>query len=112
MRVTRKPTEIEAHQWFKLGDHPDDKLGEALSHPDFDGVIYRTAPAFVRGYFHLNKAGEIDEFCGQPWDDHGWLGEFSVGQCVCPGDWIVTENGRHGVVPINSFFELYDPVSE
>lgn len=36
--------------------------------------------------------------CGATMRGHGWLDDGGNGQIVCPGDFIVTTDGRHAVV--------------
>ena len=79
MTTFRKlPVLIEAHQWFKNGDHPEDgdpategQVVRYFRHPDYDG------------------AG-AHEPCGYTWHDHGWIDTLEGGHTVCPGDWIIT----------------------
>jgi len=82
------PIVVDAHQWFKNGDHPGD-------HP------YRARPAvdeaegLVVRYFRVpNGSGENCPECGREFFDHGWIDTREGGHRVCPGDWIIT--GVHG----------------
>ena len=79
----KKPVEIEAHQWFQNGDHPNDgytpgKLKEGL---------------VVRRYRHPDQRKSGDNkcgYCGYILHDHGWIDTLEGGHIVCPGDWIIT----------------------
>ncbi len=83
MPMFRKKTiEIEAHQWFQNGDHPNDgsRLGKLT-----EGLV-------VRRYRHpdQSKSGGIRCDCGYILHDHGWIDTLEGGHTVCPGDWIIT----------------------
>jgi hypothetical protein len=61
---------VEAHQWFKNGDHPE----EVVHYCRFS-VERRTLCAH----------------CGQAMLKHGWIDASADGFVVCPGDWIIKE---------------------
>ena len=78
MKYRKKPVIIEAHQWFKNGDHPLDRI------PGFEGLLVK--------YF---RRPDIDEHsycteCDKMFHDHGWIDTLEDGHRVCPGDWIIT----------------------
>lgn len=78
MNTYRKlPIEVEAHQWFRNGDHPED------GNSDNEGAIV--------GYFrHPNILGSRPcQHCEKPMNDHGWIDTLERGHAVCPGDWII-----------------------
>lgn len=81
MPLFRKiPVTIEAHQWFKNGDHPED----GVSHPGLEGKI-------VRRYCNPPVVdGAICGQCQRPMYEHGWIDTLEGGHIVCPGDWIIT----------------------
>ena len=88
-RYRKKPAEIDADQWFKNGDHPED--GSA----DTEGNI-------VRYFRHPRIAGETAcNYCGEPLHVHGWIDTLEGGHIVCPGDWIITgvQGERYPVKP-------------
>ena len=103
----KKPIVIEAHQWFKNGDHPEDaetpldqraqpwpqegKVVRYFRRPDVDGE---------RGCTH----------CGQPMHEHGWIDTLEAGHNVCPGDWIITgvQGERYPCKP-DIFDATYEP---
>lgn len=98
-RYRKKPVEIDAHQWFRNGDHPDDAL------PPEDKVLpgERSEGLVVR-YFRRPEpeyAGTTVHDCGRTWHDHGWIDTLEGGHTVCPGDWIVTgvQGERYPVKP-------------
>lgn len=74
----KKPVIIEAHQWFKNGDHPEDGPS------DLEGRVvrsYRYPDAF--------STTTMCKHCDQPLHVHGWVGTLEGGHRVCPGDWII-----------------------
>ena len=78
MKYRKKPIVIEATQWFKNGDHPDD------GDPETEGGV-------VRYYRHPKKYNEDPcQHCGVRMGDHGWIDTLEAGHNVCPGDWIIT----------------------
>lgn len=117
----RKTALIEASQWHKNGDHPQDYAG------DFEGLEndeYRTwsgeeAKAMdwegkvVRRYRHPNVSGETKcGACGATMHDHGWIDTLEGGHIVCPGDWIATGvAGEHWPIKPDIFAATYEPVA-
>jgi hypothetical protein len=103
-RYRKKPVEIEAVQWHRNGDHPQD--GPA----DREGRVVR--------YFRRPEPeydGRLTHGpCGRIWHDHGWIDTLEGGndgaQVVCPGDWIVTGvQGEHYPVKPDIFAATYEP---
>lgn len=83
MKFRKKPVVIEATQWFKNGDHPQD-----FSERGRGGL---TEGKVVRYY----RTPEMDEqtkcnHCDQIMHVHGWIDTLEGGHIVCPGDWIIT----------------------
>ena len=76
-KFRKKPVVIEAHQWYKNGDHPEDgtegegKVARYFRHPDVPGV-------------------SVCQHCGTAMHFHGWIDTLEGGHTVCPGDWIIT----------------------
>src|SRR3972149_5217186 len=77
MKFRKKPVVIEAHRWFKNGDHPldgpDEKEGLLVRYfrrPDVSG---QAACAECKHLFH----------------DHGGIDTKEGDHRVCPGDWII-----------------------
>lgn len=102
----KKPVVVEAHQWWKNGDHPDD--GPA----DREGKV-------VRYFRHPHVPGNHPcEYCGRIMHDHGWIDTVQGGHTVCPGDWIIpepdTSTGRTRYYPCKPdvFATTYEPVTE
>lgn len=98
---------IEATQWFKNGDHPDDykesQMGFVGGHlKEYSGEYRREhgwEGSVVRYYRRLSDDGErICSDCGCTMHDHGLLNprrdRKTVNEeddVVCPGDWIITD---------------------
>lgn len=78
MKYRKKPVVIEAHRWYKNGDHPNDGPSHA------EGKV-------VRYFRHPNYPGDaVHDSCGHMWNYHGWIDTLEGGHTVCPGDWIIT----------------------
>ena len=105
MKFVKKPVEVEATQWFKNGDHPEDysvthaecedasALGDSHRFPEFrrrnnyEGDVVR--------YHRIGRFGnEICLECKHSYNSHGWIdtmGKIDGGHVVCVGDWIITD---------------------
>ena len=112
----RKKVTANAEQWFKNGDHSEDKTQKYIG---TDGRECLTEGQIVR---HYHKP---DNFrcptCGRLTEDHGWLatkeirpeGVHYAGNMVCPGDWIATDSqGLRYLVKEAEFKNLYDPIEK
>ena len=76
-KYRKLPVVIEAFQWFKNGDHPDD--GPAAH----EGNL-------VRYYRHpANNGRRSCDKCNHTMHDHGWIDTLEGGHAVCVGDWII-----------------------
>ena len=98
-KYRKKPVVIEAVQWFKNGDHPDD--GPA----HMEGKVVR--------YFRSGVFGDSDcQHCKAPVRYHGWIDTLGGGYCVCPGDWIITgvKGERYYPCKPDVFKLTYEPV--
>ncbi len=117
-KYRKKPVVIEATQWWKNGDHPEDYVTDIVEGHDgprwtadyqrehgWEGQVVR--------YYRRPDVGGVlpDEKCGQPWHDHGWIDTFEGGHIVCPGDWIIAgvEGERYPCKP-SVFHATYEPV--
>lgn len=110
-RFRKKPVVIEATQWFKNGDHPDD-MSQLLS--SGDEAPFLTEGHVVRYFCHPNVPGSsICQECVQPFAVHGWIDTKEDGHRVCPGDWIITgiQGERYPCKP-SIFAATYEPVGE
>lgn len=88
MKFRKKPVVVEASQWFKNGDHPEDG-GERFIGGDLDGVL---CEGKVVRYFRHPGVSETAacKHCGEIMHIHGWIDTKEGGHIVCPGDWIIT----------------------
>jgi len=85
-KYRKKPVVIEAHQWFKNGDHPEDhcemiNVGEGPFKNEGKLVRYYRRPE-CDGKRHCDKCKVIMHF-------HGWIDTLEGGHIVCPRDWII-----------------------
>ncbi len=94
MKYRKKPVVIEATQWFKTGDHPED---------DRDTFCVKGGEPFlgegkiVRYYRTPGLDGQdLCDHCRFIMHLHGWIDTLEGGHIVCPGDWIITGvKGEH-----------------
>lgn len=94
----KKPIVIEAHQWHRNGDHPEDY---SKDHEGLEGGELRVFTGaerqangwegdVVRYYRHPDVPGDsLCEQCGKTHHVHGWIDTLEQGHRVCPGDWII-----------------------
>lgn len=117
-KFRKKPVVIEAHQWHKNGDHPQDHDAIGIENPttmdsekyyDYkqtEGkVVRRHRLPDMKGYAPCQNAG-----CNDVMHRHGWIDTLEGGHVVCPGDWIIT--GVHGErypCKPDIFKQTYDP---
>lgn len=119
MKFRKKPVVIEATQWHKNGDHPEDY---SRDHDGFEGGELRVFPGserkangwegdVVRYYRLPNVPGDrLCDQCGKPLHVHGWVDTPEQGHRVCPGDWIITgvKGERYPCKP-DIFAATYEP---
>lgn len=119
-KFRKKPVIIEAHRWFKNGDHPDDYSRDRFD-PGNGGVITaaeRRAKEWegdiVRYYRTPDRNGLTGcKHCGCVMHDHGWIDTLEGGHTVCPGDWIITGiKGELYPCKPDIFEATYEPVAE
>lgn len=120
MKFRKKPVVIEASQWFKNGDHPEDYAGDqqgfengnlrVFSGPErkqmqWEGLVVR--------YFRRPDVpdGKLCQHCGKTMHVHGWIDTKEGGHIVCPGDWVITgvQGERYPCKP-DIFAATYEPV--
>ena len=87
MRYRKLPVVIDAVQWLRNGDHPDDG-DEVFEEGEFKGeplegklVRYYRTPD-IDGKHPCQKCGHIMHY-------HGWIDTLEGGHIVCPHDWII-----------------------
>jgi len=112
-KYRKKAIVIEAHQWFKNGDHPEDDCyrpfedtGEIPKEPR-EGKIVR--------YFRRPDipGGFVCPICKSNYHNHGWIDTLEGGHNVCVGDWIITgiKNERYPCKP-DIFEATYEKVED
>jgi len=107
-KYQKKSIGIEAVQWFKNGDHPEDNCGTFdIGEGSFQGEGH-----IVRYFRHPNVSGESPcKHCGETMHIHGWIDTLKAGHNVCPGDWIIKGiNGELYPCKPHIFEETYDVV--
>lgn len=101
---------MNATQWFKNGDHPQDSCGTFSL-----GEVPVLGEGKVVRYFRSSLFGR--DYCGhceKIWHEHGWIDEGAGGQTVCPGDFIIEVSGKHYSICPKTFKALFpqpNPVS-
>lgn len=95
-KFRKKPVVIEATQWFRNGDHPNDQACEMFDYPDENGGVY-SRPKVVREgkvvRYYRNpeiSSGKSCDHCRNILHCHGWIDTLEGGHIVCPGDWVIT----------------------
>ena len=108
-KFRKKPVVIEAHQWFRNGDHPDDQCKQSTG---ADGKSFPWEGKVVRYYRHPKvDALKKCDHCLNTMHVHGWIDTLEGGHTVCPGDWIITgvKGERYPCKP-DIFEETYEVV--
>ena len=107
----KKPIIVDATQWFKNGDHPEDE-SELID----DGPYYKpeekTEGKVVRRWQEpISLLEKKCDHCGNKMKDHGWIATLEGHHIVCPGDFVITgiEGERYPCKP-DIFLETYDKV--
>ena len=113
MKYRKKPIEIEAPQWHKNGDLPEDACywvddkspGRFLS----EGKVVRYFRRPEPEYAGASKCSD----CGEVFHVHGWIDTAQGDHKVCPGDWIIPEmNGGWYPCKPDVFEATYEPIEE
>ena len=115
MKFRKKPIIIEAIQWFKNGDHPQDYCYTFRSN---DGTFFIGEVQVVRYYRHSGVDGQSKcSNCDDIMYNHGWINTVQGGHTVCPGDWIITDDrvkdnnhGHYYPCKKDIFEATYEPV--
>jgi len=79
---------MEAHKWFKNGDHPEDGCTVMQGG---DGLQEKTGEGKVVRYFR-HPGIPVDTLCtrcGHTMYLHGWIDKSHGGQVACPCDLII-----------------------
>ena len=105
------PVVIEATQWFKNGDHPEDG-SERFETGPYAGELHEGK--VVRRFARQDIVWYQDHVCTEcdrPFTEHGWVDTPDGGQRVCPGDWIITyADGERYTCKPRIFAKTYEPV--
>lgn len=136
MKFRKKPVVIDASQWFKNGDHPDDdsipvrrlapgdpvsgdvrtQTGDLVPDPESGAPSFLCEGKIVRYFRRPDVEGTaVCDKCGLTMHDHGWIDTLegnSGAQVVCPGDWIITgvKGERYPCKP-DVFAATYEPLA-
>lgn len=111
MKFRKKPIVIEASQWFRNGDHPEDAC-ELVTE---GGKTLKTEGKIVRYYRTPTGDDQIrlctHHSCAKTMHEHGWIDTPEGGYVACPGDWIITgiHGERYSCKP-DIFEATYEPV--
>jgi hypothetical protein len=105
----KKPVIIEATQWFKNGDHPEDN--QEIFYTEKSGEFFGEG-SIVRYYRTPDLDGQDKcKLCRNIMHNHGWIDTLEGGHIVCPGDFIITgvQGERYPCKP-DIFEQMYEPV--
>ena len=110
MKYRKKPVVIEATQWFRNGDHPEDRwTDEGVIHPD-EGVVEGRVVRYYRNPDDAER--RVCEFCGKIMPLHGWIDTIQGGHIVCPCDWIITDHRVSDVKAHGHFYPCKPDIFE
>ena len=94
MKYRKVPVVIEATQWFKNGDHPEDNCEWIEASGELElpkGEKFLSEGKVVRYYRRPDVSGQHRcMYCNALMQYHGWIDTMEGGHIVCPGDWIIT----------------------
>lgn len=119
-KFRKKPVVIEATEWHKNGDHPDDYASPVASYAGHGEVNEYSADharehnwegQVVRYYRRPDVPGDkLCEHCRRRMHDHGFIDTLEGGHIVCPGDWVITgvKGERYPCKP-DIFAATYEP---
>lgn len=124
-KFRKNPVVIEAAQWFKNGDHPEDYAGEKTGFENGELRTWSGEECRAAGWegqvvrYYRNPIGDGQQMCvkcGRLMHEHGFLDTLEGkdgAQVVCPGDWIITgvKGERYPCKP-DIFKATYDPIIE
>ena len=110
-KYRKKPIVIEATQWFKNGDHPNDNCYRPFEDTGKAPTEAREGEV-VRYFRHPDVPGsKVCSKCAQTMHLHGWIDTLEDGHNVCPGDWIITGiAGEHYPLNPDIFEATYEKV--
>lgn len=110
MKYRKKPTLTDATQWFKNGDHPQDR-SVPIDTPSGSAQGRLTEGQVVKHFRSLKiPGGRFCEKCGNVMQKHGLFDGLNGEEIVCPGDYIVTgQKGQLYIVPAVEFEAQFEP---
>lgn len=111
MKYRKKPVVVEATQWFKNGDHPQDDCfrpfedtGETPTEAREGKIVRYFRHPYIKGKGVCNQ-------CGKTNHEHGFIDTLEGGHTACPGDWIITGvKGECYPCKPDVFEATYEPV--
>lgn len=119
-KFRKKPIVVEATQWFKNGDHPNDYTEERDGYEN--GILRTFSGAEAKenewegGVVRYFRRPDVPSYrickhCGNHMHIHGWIDTKEGGHIVCPGDFIITgvQGERYPCKP-DIFEATYEPV--
>ena len=114
-KYRKKPVVIDATQWRKNGDHPQDEAFEMFDYPDGCSRPRVIREGRVVRYFRSpDVSGDKGcNHCGVIMRDHGWIDTLEGGHIVCPNDYVITgvEGERYPCKP-DIFNKTYEACNE
>lgn len=112
-KYRKRPVVIEAFQWFKKGDHPEDNCETIHPNPDNNVHLksFLSENEFIEYYgFGRNK---ICKICNKSLYHHGCIRTLEGKHIVCPGDYIITGiQGEQYPCKPDIFEATYEKVEE
>lgn len=97
---------VNAARWFKNGDHPDDDIYRPFEDTGRVPLMPREG-LVVRYYRSPDIPGSRKcEKCGCAMHNHGWIDQGERGVTVCPGDWVVRDNGTYSAISDERFSKI------
>lgn len=104
----KKPVTVEAHRWYKNGDHP---LDDVRTNRSSAGRYFQTEGKIVKYNKPSDGLGlQKCQYCNRIANQHGWISTLEGGHIVCPGDWIITGvKGEHYPCKPDIFEMTYEP---
>lgn len=99
MKYRKLPVVIDATQWFKNGDHPEDYSGDMQGFENGEIRIFtgqeRQEKNWEGGVVRYFRRPDVpgNSTCTQclhTYHDHGWIDTLEGGHVVCIGDFIIT----------------------
>jgi hypothetical protein len=102
---------VEAFQWFKNGDHPNDE-SHMIDGPD--GVPFLSEGKVVRRFRRPDVPGDsVCNSCNRRASEHGFIDDgLALIPPVCPGDYIANVKGKYTAIKPDALLKEFEPVEE